>query len=55
MKYLIDRLKEPSTRLGIATVLGLIAPAFPAYTLLIQGIAGVIAGHTIITPDSKKP
>ena len=54
MKYLIARLREPSTRIGIATVLGLIAPAYPAYTAIIQGIAGVIAGHAIATPDPKQ-
>ncbi len=53
--YIIDRLKEPSTRLGIATILGIIAPMFPAYTLIIQGVAGVIAGHTVVTPDQPKP
>lgn len=53
--YIIDRLKEPSTRLGIATILGIVAPMFPAYTMLIQGVAGIIAGHTVVTPDKTNP
>jgi len=54
MKYILNRLREPSTRLGIATVLGLIAPMYPAYTVIIQGVAGIIAGHAIVTPDPVK-
>lgn len=54
MNYILNRLREPSTRLGIATVLGLIAPMYPAYTAIIQGAAGLIAGHAIVTPDPKQ-
>lgn len=54
MSYIFDRLKEPSTRLGIATVLGLVAPMYPAYTMIIQSVAGLIAGHAIVTPDPEQ-
>lgn len=54
MSYIIDRLNEPSTRLAIATILGIVAPMFPAYTVIIQGVAGALAGHMMLTPDPQK-
>lgn len=53
MNYVINRLKEPSTRIAIAGLLAYIAPSFPEYTAIINGIAGLIAGHTALTPDPK--
>lgn len=54
MKYIIARLREPSTRLAIAGILGVIAPMIPAYTIMIQAAATLIAGHVAVTPDPAK-
>lgn len=40
MKYIIARLREPSTRLAIAGILGVAAT--------------LIAGHVAVTPDPAK-
>lgn len=54
MSYIIDRLKEPSTRLAIAGILvQFVAPAVPAYATVIQLLAAAIAGHVVATPDPK--
>lgn len=54
MNYIIDRLKEPSTRIALAGILYAIAPAFPAYTAIAQGIAALLAGHAVVAPDPQK-
>ena len=54
MNYIIQRLKEPSTRLAIAGILvQFVAPAVPAYSAMIQLAAAAIAGHVVVTPDPK--
>lgn len=53
MNYIINRLREPSTRLALAGILYAVAPAFPAYTAVAQGIAALLAGHAAVAPDPK--
>ena len=54
MNYILQRLKEPSTRIALAGILYAIAPAFPAYTAIAQGIAALLAGHAVVAPDPQK-
>ncbi len=54
MKYIIDRLREPSTRNGIALALTIAAQVQPQYAAILLPLAGLIAGHTMITPDPKR-
>jgi len=53
MSYIADRLKEPSTRNGIALALTIAAQVQPQYAAILLPIAGLIAGHTMITADPK--
>lgn len=53
MNYILARLREPSTRLAIAGILTTVAPLVPAYAVVMQGVAALIAGHAIVTPDPK--
>lgn len=54
MSYIIDRLKEPSTRIALAGILYAVAPMFPAYQAIAQGIAALLAGHAVVAPDPQK-
>lgn len=54
MKYIIDRLREPSTRNGIAVALTIAAQLQPQYAAMLLTLTGLIAGHTIVTPDPQR-
>ena len=54
MNYILQRLKEPSTRLAIAGILvQFVAPAVAAYSAMIKLAAAAIAGNVVVTPDPK--
>lgn len=54
MSYIINRLREPSTRLALSGILYAIAPVVPvAYSAIVQGVALALAGHAAVTPDPK--
>lgn len=54
MKYIIDRLREPSTRNGIALALTIAAQLQPQYAAILLPLAGTIAVHAAVTPDPKR-
>ena len=54
MSYIADRLKEPSTRNGFAVALTIIAQVQPQYAAILLPLAGLIAGHTLITVHPKQ-
>lgn len=54
MSYIIDRLREPSTRNGIALALTIAAQVQPQYAAILLPLAGLIAGHSILTADPKQ-
>ena len=54
MSWLRDRLKEQSTKNGIAIVLTAIATVQPQYSAILLPLAGLFAGHAIVTPDAKQ-
>ena len=54
MRYLIDRLREPSTRNGIAVVLTIAAQYLPMHAPWLLPLAGAIAVHTAASPDPQQ-
>lgn len=54
MKYIIDRLREPSTRNGTLLALTIAAQLQPQYAVTSLPLAGTIAVHTAVTPDPKR-
>ena len=51
MVYLINRLRESSTRNAIALGLTIAAQYFPMHSAWMLPLAGAIAAHTAATPD----
>ena len=51
MVYLINRLREPSTRNAIAVGLTIAAQYLPMHAAWMLPLAGAIAAHTAATPD----
>ena len=54
MIYLINRLREPSTRNAIAVGLTIAAQYLPMHAAWMLPLAGAIAAHTAATPDPKQ-
>ena len=54
MRYLINRLREPSTRNGLAVALTIAAQYLPAHAPWLLPLAGLIAVHTATTPDPQQ-
>jgi len=54
VSYIISRLREPSTRNGIALLLTVAAQFVPMHAPWLLPLAGAIAVHTAVTPDPAK-
>lgn len=53
MNYIISRLREPSTRNGIALLLTVAAQFVPMHAGWLLPLAGAIAVHTAVMPDPQ--
>ena len=54
MRYLIDRLREPSTRNCIAVALTISAQYLPMHAPWLLPLAGAIAVHNAASPDPQQ-
>ena len=51
MSWILDRLKEPSTHAGLATLFLAASQFFPQYASLILGVAGLFGCGAVATTE----
>ena len=55
MKWLIQRLQEPSTHAGIGIVLTALSTFLPQYAPIITGVASLFGFGAVVTAEKSKP